>query len=415
MIALLMIVLTLALVVINLLGLTLAATRLTGSYAVAKAAGPVLLVAPLFFLEHFVGLGSLTWLWPPATAASLWLIRRDLGKVKANWHDEALFLVGFGYALAWRFCFPDLKASSEKLADLGFIANYIDGTRLPPLDRWFPPFAFDVYYGLQFYSVALLGRILGVGAGMAYHLGFCALVGLATAAAGAAARRFCEGRRWYLLVTAVFLVGGTGASPLIHLLRAHPPVSDSVRFIGGAATPGHVTTEFGRRLVAAAGVPAKEAIELPAETFGYLTYLGDLHPPVAGFFLLALALVCLAALETGEDERFSEAMLAATVPLTLAANAWNLPLQAALVAFWLLWRVASRRPPHWGAVAAGAGAGFAAILPFLSTYAWRTTEYSKSIAWVRPGEHTPPLLGFILLYPLLAVLAAALWTRRTRS
>jgi len=34
---------------------------------------------------------------------------------------------------------------------------------------------------------------------------------------------------------------------------------------------------------------------------------------------------------------------------------------------------------------------------------------------VRPGEHTPPLLGFILLYPLLAVLAAALWTRQTRT
>ena len=103
--------------------LTPATTRLTRSYAVAQAAGPVPLVAPLFFCERFVGLGRLAWLWPLTTAAASWPIRGHFGKVKANRRSEAPFLAGFGYALPWRFCFPDLDASSEKLADLGFIVG----------------------------------------------------------------------------------------------------------------------------------------------------------------------------------------------------------------------------------------------------------------------------------------------------
>ena len=87
------------------------------------------------------------------------------------WHTELIFHAAFLYALAWRYVFPDIDASSEKITDLTFIANYLGGDTLPPVDRWLPPFRFEMYYALQHYAAALLGRIFGTTPGMAYNLG----------------------------------------------------------------------------------------------------------------------------------------------------------------------------------------------------------------------------------------------------
>ena len=48
--------------------------------------------------------------------------------------------------------------SSEMVTDLYFIANYLDGSTLPPLDHWYPPHVFNIYYAFQHYGAALLGR-----------------------------------------------------------------------------------------------------------------------------------------------------------------------------------------------------------------------------------------------------------------
>ncbi len=400
--------LTALLVLVNLTGLSLATLRLTRNYALSRAAAPLLVVVALFFLEHFVGLGRLAWVWPLTTAASVWVIYSRLEELRTNWVTEALFSTGFCYAFLWRFCRPDLDASSEKLTDLGFIANYLGGSKLPPIDRWLPPFPFDVYYGLQYYAAALLGRIFALDAGFTYHLAFSVIVAMTVVAAGGAARLLCTRRHWWLLPTAAFLLGGTGMSPWMAFVRDRPLISDSMRFIGDAAIPGKVTTAFGKWLVAVSHVPAHNALQLPAETFGYLVYLGDLHPPVAGFYLLALALLCIAVAERTPDQRFPPAILMASVPLTVAADAWNLPLQAALVAAWVLYRLHERRPPEWGACAAGLGGASVLILPFLQGFGMRSLDYGTALQLVAAGEHTPPLMGLLIFYPLLAVLALCL-------
>jgi hypothetical protein len=55
----------------------------------------------------------------------------------------------------------------------------------------------------------------------------------------------------------------------------NPALYAGMRFIGGTATPGTVTTPFGKWLVYISGVPPQEATELALETFSYLTYRGD--------------------------------------------------------------------------------------------------------------------------------------------
>src|SRR5215471_16755045 len=98
---------------INLAGLALAVRRYFGSWALARVGVPVALVAALFFVEHFIGLGHLGWLFPLSTAVSLWLVVRDRDFLCSHWRMEVLFHGAFLYALMWRYAFPDIDASSE--------------------------------------------------------------------------------------------------------------------------------------------------------------------------------------------------------------------------------------------------------------------------------------------------------------
>src|SRR5512133_1602275 len=144
---------------VNLSALALLGHRVTGQYALSRVTTPVACALACFFVEHFVGLGRLAWVWPVATALSLWIIAGRLDILRAHWRVEAAFLASFAWVFAWRYTGPSMVASSEKIGDLAMISSYMPGTRLPPVDAWFPPYPFDVYYSFQHYAAALLGRV----------------------------------------------------------------------------------------------------------------------------------------------------------------------------------------------------------------------------------------------------------------
>ena len=397
---------TVAILLLNLAGLSSAASRFLRPWLLARVTSPVLLCLVLFFVEHFAGLGRLSWVWPLTSAASAWLVWKDRFRLRQQWPVELAFLVGFGYALLWRFLLPNIDASSEKLADLGFINNYFDGSRLPPLDRWLPPFSFNVYYSFQHYCSAVLGRVLALDPGVTYNLSFCVIIGLTFTAAAGAAFLF-SGRRWAAaLVAFAFLAGGTGAVPITQFMVKDQNPVESMRFIGGTATPERTSTPFGRWLLRAAGVPAKDALELPAETFSYLAQLGDHHPPLSGFFLLALALLSVGLIESGTEARWAHVVLAATIPLTLISNLWSFPLQAGLVLFWALYRIATRQRLDAPALALGFLGALLLASPFLQGFAFSSRDSMAAMKWVIPGEHTAALLGMLIFYPMLVICAA---------
>ena len=387
---------------VNLSALSVLLARPLRSYVLAKAAGPVILISVFFFVEHFAGFGNLHWVWPVSTAISVWAIYRRWGTVRAHWRWEAAFTAAFLYPLAWRFAFPDINGSSEKISDLSFVCDYLPGAKLPPVDVWFPPYPFTIYYGMQHYASALIGRTMNLDPGLTYNLGFCVIVGVGIFAAGAMAWTVTR-RRWAaLLVTAAFAVGGTGASlPMRWIKPAFTPW-DSMRFIGASASPKQATLPLGQWLVKTARVPEDGGLDLPAETFGYLAQLGDLHPPLSGFVLLALALLAIAMVERGEAETQAAAILGLTVPLTIACDAWNFPLQLMLTGVWLC-----LRPRHWKSVAAGLGTGMVLMTPFIAYFSKASVGIASAFRIVPWGQHTPWLLGMILLYPfvLLALLS----------
>jgi hypothetical protein len=389
---------------IHLAGLALAARRFMASWPLARIGSPIALVAALFFVEHFVGLGHLYWLLPLTTGLSLWLVVRSGTFLRSRWRTEAIFLGAFLYALMWRYAFPDIDASSEKITDLTFIANYLGGGKLPPVDRWLPPFRFEMYYALQHYAAALIGRIFDTTAGTAYNLGFCTMVALATTAAGAAAMLLVRRRLPALLLTAFFLVGGTGPAPFIHFVERSPSLYSSARFIGGSFAADSAAGPLGRWLLQTSHTNAATQ-DLPVETSSYMIGLGDYHPPFSGFLLLMLALLAIAHIEAGLAWKAACALLGASVPLIVACNTWQFPLQFALVGGYLLLRVFARKPVAWKPAAAGAAAALLLLQPFLAHFGPVSLDSRMPIRIVPDALHTPPILWLVVFYPLVAVVA----------
>lgn len=394
--------LTLVLLHVNLVGLALACRRLFGTYALSRVVAPVAFCLVFFCLEHGVGLGRLNWLWPLTTVVAASLIVRSREVLHSNWKFEAVFLLVFAWAFAWRISYPGIAASSEKLTGLSMISSYFYGDRLPPVDVWLPPFPFDVYYSFQHYCASLMGRILGLNIGLTYNLAVCLIVSLTSLCAAIAARIISKSDRRAALVTVAFVVGGTGATIPVHFIRTNPDLHSSMRFIGGTVTSQLVNTSFGRWLVSLEKVPV-QPVQMPMETFSYLLSLGDYHPPLSGFYLLALALLCLAMIESGQETRVSQAVLAGTIPLCIVSNGWSAPFQGLIVLAWIGFRLRYRKPVDWRMLAGGALLTGALCYPFLSTYAYRAADIQAKVSFLSAAEHTPILLGAILLFPVLII------------
>lgn len=403
MLALLATALALVLVLVNLLGLTLAGHRLTGSYALSRIAGPLAVALTAFFFEHFVGFGTLAWVWPLSTAGSAWLLWRDVAVVRRHWKIEVAFLLAFAWALLWRVSYPGLVASSEKIGDLAMIASYLPGDRLPPVDAWYPPYPFDVYYSFQHYAAALVGRVFDLGPGLTYNVAFCIVIALALTAAAVFAHAVCRTLKGTALVVLALAVGGTGATLPLHLVMTAPQLYSSMRFISAGTTLDRADTAFGQALAKSGLSPGTTTLQLPSETFAYLLSLGDYHSQLSAFYLLLLALACLAIVETGRHPhtRAAQAVLAATPVLCTVTSMWTLPLQLALVACWAAYRQVRRRPPDWRMLAGGVVVTGVLCYPFLSDFAYRSMDYGVKLRLVPQGEHTPLLLGAILLYPVV--------------
>jgi uncharacterized membrane protein len=391
------------LLLVNLAGLSLTTYAITRSWILSRSAAPLVFVVP-FFLEHFVGFGKLAWVWPFTTILSVVLVITHRQLLKTHWRIEAVFQGAFAYALAWRYSFPDIYNSSEKLTDLTFIANYFHGDKLPPIDRWLPPYPFDMYYALQHYAASMLGRILAIPAGTAYNLAICVIVASVTTAAAGTAWLLVRREGPALLLTLALLFGGTGVSPAIRFITRSPQLYSSIRFMGSSLSTENATKPLGKWLLKTGKSSDKDSLDLPVELFSYLVGLGDYHPPLSGYLLLMLALLSIAMIEAGESVPAAHAVLAATVPLTIPSNAWDVPLQAALVAGFLLYRRWARKPILWKILLASGASATVLIFPFLVRFAPHADALHNALRLVPRNLHTPPVAGLLVFYPLLAVL-----------
>jgi Uncharacterized membrane protein (DUF2298) len=434
--------LTALLLLVNLAGIALLLRPWLPHHLLAKAAGLIGFTLLLFFIEHFIGLGRLTWFWPISTLISLAMLWRWRAELKAGlWTEEFVFLLAFVYALFWRFSFPDIAYHSEQLTDLAFINSYLPGSTLPPADSWLPAFRFNVYYAFQHYGASLLARIVGLEAGYAMNLAITITLALLAGLAWLIAGRFITNRRLKFVLVAAIMVGGSGIAPLTHFIIEQHPVTrgekafasinnlwTSVRFAG--QFEDRVNTKLGQTLFPKLSPvnrpnPDFEPRDLPLETISYLTYLGDFHPPLGGFVLLFLALGCIVVLETSPGPtirkaeaptgqphtvRYLQITLAATVPLTLITNAWVFPLQLFLLLAWVIYRHGHNNPPDWPALLTGGVSAFVLIYPFFSQFAGQSLE--APIKLVESLDRTPLNIFIGIHWPALVLMGLTLTQAR---
>jgi hypothetical protein len=407
--------LTAGLILLNLIGLGLAAMRLFPRFSLALPAAVLGIAATLFFLEHFIGFGTVRWMWPFTTAAAAYSIYLHRETLVSHQIDIATFTAGFGYGFVWRMAYPDIHPTSEHITDLFFISNYLPGATLPPDDLWLSSQTFNYYYAFQHYAAALLGRLLGLDGGTAYNFAFCVVFGFIFSLAWFVARTLIgDSKKRVALIVLTLAIGGTGISPIYHLLYKSDIFSGSdttralwanTRFIG--------LYDKGADTEIAKAVLGVNTPELPLESLAYLTQIGDFHPPLGGFVLLLLALACIAWLEREPQHKRIQALLAFTIPLAIVTNAWVFPLQFMLVAGWALMRIMQRRPPNWKMLLTGAAIGTLLILPFLSQFAMQTQ--SATLKWIAPQDRAPAIKVFIMIWPLLALAALGIWQARSHK
>jgi Uncharacterized membrane protein (DUF2298) len=399
-----------AAVLINIAALTLLAQRLIPFPAMARAAGIVILCLALFSLEHFVGLGTLRAAGLPLTAVSLYVLWHE----RARFHnvavreDQIAFLCAFLYGAVWRLSSIDITEGSDRLTDFHLVANYLSGSRLPPLDYWLPHQNLDYYYSFQHYSAALLGRLFGLGPGASFNFAAVLLAALVLALAWEFLSLLRVRFSLRLLSVAALAIGGTGVSPLFHVITtptqafAGGPATDAFwnnsRFIGWFKEP--VASDTWRALF---GDKMQPTMQLPIETFGFQYPLGGYHAVLAGFLLQFMALTVFVAhslASTRIKERL-DFVAGLTVPLTICASAWMFPLQAALVGAWKVW--SRRASGQWelGYLLAGAGAGVLLLLPFLAGLGTETGHMQLEL--VHPSQRAPLVQFLIVFWPLIVL------------
>lgn len=402
---------------INLWGAALAAQRWIADYPVARVTGVIAAGLICFFLEHFAGWGPRPPLLPFTTAASVWLIWRGRSVLRENWMTEAQFGGGFLYCLAWRYAFPDIDDSGERMPNLAMIEGYMRGTRLPAPDVWLAPYRQNFYYSFQHYGASFLGRMVDLTPGVSYHLAYCTLAGFITVLSCTCIARFCSWSpgRWVGALS--LLLGGSGAAVAAHVLLRHPGMFESLRFLGGSVAHG-TPSALGRdasSLMATVGVNPSD---LPMEPVSYVLINGDYHPTLMGYVLLALATTLIASLGGEADARrrvIYHALLGATVPLALISDAWVFPLQFVLVGGWFVYRAVSGDRGYLVPGLVGAGAAIALEYPYLIEFMQQA--YSNNVPFHLTVSTNPtPWLGWIMTFwPVAAIMLLSLFNRDRRS
>lgn len=401
---------------LNLVGIGLIANRFIRDYDVARVGGPMLFCLAVFCAEHFYGFGSRLIFLPFSSLLSGWIFWRERREVQRHLGLELAFGLGYLYCLFWRYTFPDINLLGEKIPDLSFISDYLVGDRLPPVDRWLPPHRLDFYYSLQHYSAALLGRWFRLDAGFSYHYAYCVLVGLIAAGIYGAGRRFCTWRPAPWLLLFALLLGGCGLGVLAHTtVNHHLDPGAMYRFLG-VQFPADERTEIGRwfdaRLYPASQVPA----ELPLWPLSLAVVMGEYHPPLSSYLLLAWTALLLAGLETGVEPKARQrlaGLLGATVPLALLVNSWIFPLQVMLVVGWFFYRGLCGERSLWLAGLVGMGGAALLAFPFMAVFMQQPLLQSVKI------ELTPWLnhswLGWLMVFwPMLGIALLGLWNREHR-
>ena len=140
-------------------------------------------------------------------ALGVWGIRRGdyrLSEIRSLLSWDAIFLVGFLFALSVRFTNPLIGYFSEQYMNHAFIASIIREPVVPPLDPWFSGGHLTVYYYLGHWLMGSLAIVTGIPSEVAFNLVPATVYGTAFVALYALGHLILH--RWRWLPLAVLLL-----------------------------------------------------------------------------------------------------------------------------------------------------------------------------------------------------------------
>ncbi len=226
--------------------------------------------------------------------------------------------------LAWyllRVTGYNFGAYGENIYDLHYVASLVRSDSWPAADLWNPGARVDHYYYFGFYIVAFYTRLLGLEIGQGYVL-LLLLIPLIVFANFWAVLRGPFVLRALAALTATFPATGLSAVVSGHF----------VEIAGHLRGMSHVRLTEWTNVAPPSGFLADviRGYAYPVEGLAHiLGSLGDLHPPVFTFLLLALVLAALLGpAERSDDEPlpiFSRLIAGSAIPLSFVINPWTLP------------------------------------------------------------------------------------------
>ena len=290
----------------------------------------------------------------------------------------------------------------ENIYDLHYIASLVQAQQWPAPELWNPGAELRHYYYLGFYVVAFYTRLLGLNPGTGYLL-FLVAVPVLVFANYWAAMRGTVPFRALAAFTATF--PSTGLSLLV--ASGALPIGDHVRGMAHVRLPEWAELAEGKGWLERVASGDAYPVEGLAHLLGWL---GDLHPPVFTFLLLAIVIGALSrswAAQSTDPDPAAVLIGAAAVPLSFALNPWTLPCFALLGACVVL-RERTLRGLLTGLI--GAAGMLIVLMPLLLSLDLQTG--SVSLAWLPAERRSSPLLFLVTWGPLLLVSLIMLFRHR---
>ncbi len=426
--------------------------RLPGrGYAFSRALGLLLASyllwagASLRILQN--DLGGITLSLLSVAAVSLWLLLRPAGSlpemrafVREHWRmlaaAELLFALAFAAWALLRAGAADkiMPAGGEKFMEMAFVNGILNSRQFPPLDPWLSGYAISYYY-FGYVMIALLARLSGAAAGVAFELNDALLFALTLLGAfglvydlAAASRASRRGSTLAGLLGALLAAGVGNLQGFLEVLYARgwlpagfarwlavpgfpeqaqvTGTFDPGSFFGWAWRASRVLNDLD---LAGKPVPYQPITEFPAFSF----LLGDNHPHVLAlpFALLAAGAALqlhLTALQGGRLRFGQTAWMGLLLGALIFLNTWDYPIYLGLALLaWLAGAYAAEGALNlrqaWQAARLGlalAGWGLLFYLPFL-------TGFSSQAGGLLPYIFPPTRLAqyLVMFAPFIFVLA----------
>lgn len=314
------------------------------------------------------------------------------------------FVTAFLLLLLLRGLAPGFDSFGENIFSLRYVQSLRMATLYPAPDLWEASATVASYYTAVHNLPALLSRLFLIPVPLAISLSLALILAtIWTALFEAFAMR--GGRTLAALAASAVVSAGSGVSIL--LWPSHLPPDSAlhgwahVRLFG--LPPAELKSAWLARLAA-------DNPELPLEPpLHPAIFLGDLHPPLWTFVLVAGLVFGFAQRHLPGGEARLAAALAVLPLLVWAGNPWLLPHLGVLAAGLLLIDPALRA--QWRVAALSAAGAWLLLSPLILAADYRSGMVS--VAWMPSAGRATPLAWLAVWWPvLLLVLAAAL--RRDR-